>query len=67
MIPKSLAGSDLNGPMSNTTHTISGGTILSQVIEEYAPVIPPHPSKSLSITKSLASYYRVVDWNSTAA
>ena len=35
--------------MSNTFHTISGGTILSQVLEEYAPVIPPHPSKSLSI------------------
>ena len=50
--------------MSNTIHTISGGTILSQVIEEYAPVIQPHPSKSLSITKSLASYYMVIDQTS---
>ena len=56
MITKSLADSDLKWS-HETIHTISGGTILSQVIEEYALVIPPHPSKSLSITKSLASYY----------
>ena len=42
--------------MSNTLQNIFGGTILSQVIEEYVPVIPTHLSKSLSITKSLVSY-----------
>ena len=35
-------------------HPISHGTILSQVIQEYAPVIAHHQSKSLPITKSLA-------------
>ena len=46
---------DLNGPMSNTIHTISGGTILIQVNDGYDPVILSHQSKFLSITKSLAS------------
>ena len=35
-------------------HRTSHGTILSQVIKEYAPVVSNHQSKSLMITKSLA-------------
>ena len=33
--------------MSNTIHTISDGTILSEVIKEYAPVISHHLSNCL--------------------
>ncbi len=39
--------------MSNTPHTIYYGTILSQVVREYASVLSRHQSKSLPITNSL--------------
>ena len=37
--------------MSHEQYTL--GTILSEVIEEYAPVVSHHQSKSLPVTKSL--------------
>ena len=40
-------------PLVIVLHTLFHGIILSQVIEEYAPVISHHQSKSLLITKSL--------------
>ena len=43
-------------------HPISHGTILSQFIKEYAPVISHHQSTSLLITKPLAQWLKMVPW-----
>ena len=45
--------------MSNTFHAIYDGTILSQVIEEYAPIISPLQSTFLLINTNL--HHRIID------